>query len=48
MNVSDDQLGLLVATIIGANRETFIADIEPSECKNDLIKKAIREIKEIE
>ena len=46
MSVEDDQLGLLVGTIINSNKDTFVAQIEPSACKNDRVKKTLRDLQQ--
>jgi eukaryotic-like serine/threonine-protein kinase len=43
--VSDEELGLEVAALLMKHRDTFIADIEPSQCRSDSIRKALRGIK---
>jgi hypothetical protein len=46
MSVENNELGLLVATLVSQNRETFLDHIEPAACKNDLIKRALRSKRE--
>lgn len=44
-SVHEETLGLAVAAIIMKYGETFIADIEPSECNSDAIRNALNQIK---
>ncbi len=44
--IDDDNLGLRVRAIIVEYEATFIADIEPSECNCDSVRRALREIRE--
>ncbi|MFA4829178.1 MAG: protein kinase [Thermodesulfovibrionales bacterium] len=43
MSIDGNDLGLLVSTIITENKDSFLTQIEPAACKNDIIKKALRE-----
>jgi hypothetical protein len=44
--IDDNSLGLRVGETILEYSETFIANIEPSECSCDAVRKALREIRE--
>jgi len=46
MSVEANDLGLLVATLVSQNKDSFLDHIEPAACKNDLIKRALREARE--
>jgi hypothetical protein len=43
--VKDETLGLAIQDILKNNADSFIAQIEPSECQSDVIRKTIREIR---
>lgn len=45
-SVTDDILGGVVASILQSKDETFISDIEPSECKNNSISTVVYAIKQ--
>lgn len=45
-SVADDALGLIVASILQSRNDTFISDIEPSECKNINVSTVIYAIKQ--
>lgn len=43
-SITDDELGLQVATVITNHRNGFAGEIEPSECNCDTIRNALRQI----
>jgi serine/threonine protein kinase len=45
-SVDDEVLGFHVAPVLLANRGAFVADIEPSECRSDAVRNALRQIRE--
>jgi hypothetical protein len=45
-SISDEALGLHIASVLLKNRDTFIADIEPSACQSDAIRNALRQIQQ--
>ena len=44
--VTDNELGLQVATVIKTHQGGFAGSIEPSECSSDAIRNALRQIQE--
>lgn len=46
--VTDDELGLQIATVITNHRDGFAGGIEPSECSCDAVRNALRHIQEEE
>jgi len=46
--ITDDTLGLHVASVLLKYRHTFISGVEPSECQSESIRKALRQIKDNE
>jgi len=44
-SITDDEIGLQVASVIINQRDGFVANIEPSECNCESIKKALRNIR---
>lgn len=46
ISVEANDLGLLVATLVSQNKDSFLDHIQPAACKNDLIKRALREARE--
>jgi serine/threonine protein kinase len=44
-SITDKEFGLVVSQIIQDNSNTFIADIEPSECKSDSIRQSLIAVK---
>ncbi len=46
--IEDETLGFHIAEVLLKHRETFIADIEVSECRTDAIRNALRKIKQPE
>ncbi len=47
-NVTDDELGLHVATVITKHKDGFVGSIEPSECSCESIRNALRHIQDEE
>jgi serine/threonine protein kinase len=45
-SVQDEELGLEIADVILRHEDTFIADLEVSECESDSIRNALRNIQE--
>jgi len=45
-SVRDNALGFHVASILLKNRDTFISDVETSECHSDAIANALRQIQQ--
>jgi serine/threonine protein kinase len=45
MNIDSDELGLAIYPIIQNNVNTFVSDIEPSNCRSDAVRQALIAIK---
>ena len=45
-SVKDEQLGLIVADVVRANSNNFVATIEPSACESEIIRAAVSQIKD--
>jgi len=45
-SVQDESLGIHVASVLLENRETFILNIEISECQCDSIRNALRQLQQ--
>jgi hypothetical protein len=44
--ITDESLGIRIATILHQRRDTFIARIEPAQCYSDAIRNALRQVSE--
>ena len=44
-SIRDETLGLVVASVLLNNRDTFISDIERSECQTESVRNALRQIR---
>jgi serine/threonine protein kinase len=42
--IADEALGLVVATLITKHKDTFISEIEPSECNSDAVRNALQQL----
>ena len=45
-SIEDETLGFHVAQVLLKHRDTFISNIEVSECRTDAIRNALRQIKQ--
>ena len=43
-SIEDEALGLLVASVLLQNSETFVSSIEPTDCHSEAVRNALRQI----
>lgn len=44
--VADEELGLVIATLINKHKDTFISEIEPSECRTDAVRGVLQQLQQ--